>query len=49
MGATDDRRPSGRLWARRAIYWLAVLAVSIVVVALLLQVIHALDGSTLGS
>ena len=49
MAAGDAIRPSRRLWARRAIYWLAVLAVSIVVVALLLQVIHSLDGSTLGS
>ena len=47
MAAGDVSRPSR--WAHRAIYWLAVLAVSIVLVALLLQVIQSLDGSTLGT
>ena len=49
MATGDVRERSGRRWAHRAIYWLAVLAVSIVVVALLLQVIHSLDGATLGT
>jgi hypothetical protein len=33
---------------RRALYWLAVTAVSLALVALLLSVIHSFDGSTVG-
>ena len=48
--ATDEARTQGgRRCARRTVYWLAVMAVSIVLVALLLQVIHSLDGATLGT
>lgn len=34
--------------ARRALYWLAVTVVSLALVALLLGVLHSLDGSTVG-
>jgi hypothetical protein len=49
MAIGDTNRSGGRRWARRSLYWLAVMAVSIVVVALLLTVIHSLDGATLGT
>ena len=41
-------RRAPRRWIGRALYWLAVTAVSIALVALLLQLIHSLDGSTVG-
>jgi hypothetical protein len=41
-------RHAPRRWIGRALYWLAVTAVSLVLVWLLLQVIHSYDGSTVG-
>ena len=41
-------RHAPRRWIGRAFYWLAVTAVSLVLVWLLLQVIHSYDGSTVG-
>lgn len=45
MRTADNTR--GR-WAGRVLYWLAVSVVSVALVALVLGVIHAFDGSTVG-
>jgi hypothetical protein len=49
VGRREPRpRSQGGRWIRRALYWLAVTAVSIAVVVLLLQLIHSLDEATVG-
>jgi chromate transport protein ChrA len=48
MDTADDTRSRGGRWAGRALYWLAVTAVSLVVVWLLLGLLNSFDGSTVG-
>ena len=48
MRVRDDGRSSEGRWLRRAIYWLAVTAVSFALVGLLLQLMHSFDGATVG-
>jgi hypothetical protein len=44
-------RPRARRnrWIGTVAYWLAVAVVSVVLVALLLQLLHLLDGATVGT
>ena len=48
MRLRDDGRSGGGRWLRRAIYWLAVTAVSLALVGMLLQLMHSFDGATVG-
>jgi hypothetical protein len=46
-GSVSGRR-SGR-WARRGLYWLAVIAVSMALVVVVLMLLQPYDGSTVGA
>jgi hypothetical protein len=48
METADYTRSRGGRYAGRALYWLAVTAVSLVLVWLLLSLLQSFDGSTVG-